>query len=223
LKINARVFEYYIPPIFGFVFRLLFKGKDPFTKEEDAKRVIFIHIPKNAGRSIYKDVFSSEGRHIQLKRYCLYGPAKVREYYKFAVVRDPVDRFVSAFNGLKGSATSDGSYDRFVRNNIDQFNDVSGFVDWMMASKANEKKVLQWVHFYPQYKWVSLGCGKIKVDKVLRFEALPAEWPVFANEHGFNPELSFLGKGKKAKLPLTNKQINFIRRLYQKDCQLFSY
>lgn len=223
LQFYGRVIEYWVPLFLGVFFRLFFKGKNPFTAEEDIKKLIFIHVPKNAGRSICKDVFSRDGRHVQLKRYYLYDPRKADEYYKFAVVRDPVDRFVSAFNGLKGSATGDGSYDHFVRNNVDIFNDVSDFVDWMMSSRGNVSRVLRWVHFYPQYKWIGFGFGKIKVDRVLRFETLSLEWPAFADEHGFSPDLPFVGRGRKAVVPLSEQQILFIRDIYHKDCLLFSY
>ncbi|WP_421710969.1 sulfotransferase family 2 domain-containing protein [Alcanivorax sp.] len=219
----SRYYEYYFPQLFGFILRIFFPKKNPFTERCYKEKVIFIHVPKNAGRSIYKSVFGEDGRHIQLKRYCLYDKGSVNSFYKFAVVRDPVDRFVSAFNGLKGSAISDGDYDKFVRRYIDPFSDVVDFLEWMMESDKNTRMVLKWVHFYPQYKWVSLYGRGVSVDKILKFEKLAEDWPLFAKENGFSPELSFVGKGRKAAEKITKEHVEFIRSIYRKDCDLFCY
>ena len=44
-------------------------NKNPFTINIRKKGVIFVHIPKNAGRSIYLAVLREPGRHIPLRRY----------------------------------------------------------------------------------------------------------------------------------------------------------
>lgn len=223
LSFNLRLYEYYFPSRLGGLLRIFWRGKNPFFSGELEKKVIFIHIPKNAGRSIYKDIFDAEGRHIQLKRYYLYSPSQTLSFFKFAVVRDPVERFVSAFNGLKGSARGDGEYDAFVRKNIESFHDVSDFVDWMRASKKNIDKVLTWVHFYPQYKWINVEDANVTVDRLLRFESLSTDWPKFAADMGFSPSLSFVGKGKTSEIKLSEGQVEFIREVYSRDCELFSY
>lgn len=223
LSFNLRMYEYYFPSFMGGALRLFWRSKNPFVSAEIERKVIFIHVPKNAGRSICKDLFGAEGRHIQLKRYYLYSPSQTLGFFKFAVVRDPVDRFVSAFNGLKGSARGDGEYDVFVRRNIEPFSSVSEFIDWMRASKSNADRVLSWVHFYPQYKWISVRGTDVTVDRLLRFESLSTDWPKFASEMGFSPNLSFVGKGKADKVKLSEDQVRFLREVYSRDCELFFY
>lgn len=218
-----RYYEYYFPVFLGFFFKIFFPKKNPFSEKNYEKKLIFIHIPKNAGRSIYQSVFGEDGRHIQLKRYCLYDNESVNSFCKFAVVRDPVDRFISAFNGLKGSAVSDGDYDKFVRRYIDPFSDVVDFLEWMMRSKKNTKMVLKWVHFYPQYKWVSLYGRGVSIDRILKFETLDEDWPSFAQENGFSTKLSFVGKGRKRAEIITQEHVDFIKSIYREDCDLFSY
>ncbi|MEQ3636258.1 sulfotransferase family 2 domain-containing protein [Alcanivorax sp.] len=218
-----RDFERKLPLYMSGLIKTCAPSKNPFTDACRNKETIFIHVPKNAGRSIYRSVFNEPGRHIQLKRYYIYDRCRASRYYKFAVVRDPVDRFVSAFNGLKGSGIGNGEYDKFVNENIDHFQDVSDFVDWMALSKCNVNKVLGWLHFYPQYKWISVVGDEIAVDRVLKFEFLQDDWPSFAKERGFSEKLSFVGKGVANYQSLSDFQIKFIRRVYSKDCQLFSY
>lgn len=218
-----RYYEYYFPQCLGFILRIFFPKKNPFSDKCYKEKVIFIHVPKNAGRSIYKSVFGENGRHVQLKRYCLYDKESVDSFYKFAVVRDPVDRFFSAFYGLKGSAVSNSEYDQFVRRYIDPFHDIADFIEWMMEADKNTRLVLKWLHFYPQYKWVSLYGSGVKLDKILKFETLAEDWPLFAQSNGLNPELSFVGKGSRKAEKISEKHVEFIRYVYKKDCDLFSY
>lgn len=218
-----RDFERRFPLLLSGLVKNFAPSKNPFTEACHEKETIFIHVPKNAGRSIYRSVFNEPGRHIQLKRYYIYDRNKANSYYKFAVVRDPVDRFVSAFNGLKGSGIRNGEYDKFVNDNIERFDNVSDFVVWMAGSKSNVNKVLGWLHFYPQYKWISVVGDEVAVDRVLKFESLQDDWPSFAKERGFSGDLSFVGKGAVNCYTLSDNQINFIREVYSRDCQLFSY
>lgn len=197
-------------------------GRNPFTENNLQKSVIFIHVPKNAGRSICTAVLNESGRHIPLRRYYAYDAKAANAFFKFAVVRDPVDRFVSAFNGLKGSAQGGDEYSRFVRRHIDPFESVEEFGSWMAGTRANTAKVLGWLHFWPQWKWVSVG-GSVKLDEVLHFESLAANWPIFADRHGFPKDLPLIGQGNKPRYTVDPPLDAFLRRVYQVDSEVFGY
>jgi hypothetical protein len=51
---------------------------------------VFIHIPKTGGTSIRKGPFEASDRHFEM-------PDKFAKFYKFAFVRNPFDRIVSAW------------------------------------------------------------------------------------------------------------------------------
>lgn len=184
--------------------------------------VIFVHVPKNAGRSIYSAVLNESGRHIPLRRYYAYDAKAADAFFKFAVVRHPVDRFVSAFNGLKGSAKGADEYSRFVRKHIDPFESVEEFGTWMAGSRANTAKVLGWLHFWPQFKWVSVG-GEIMLEEILHFESLAEDWPAFADKYRFTSDLPLIGRGRKTRNTVSSRLDTFLRNCYQDDFELFGY
>ena len=62
------------------------------------KKLIFIHIPKNAGTSIIK-AMGVENLYMDksIKEYKKHYGDYWNEYKKFTVVREPIDRFISAY------------------------------------------------------------------------------------------------------------------------------
>jgi chondroitin 4-sulfotransferase 11 len=62
------------------------------------KKLIFIHIPKNAGTSIIK-AMGVENLYMDktIKEYKEHYGDYWNEYKKFTVVREPIDRFISAY------------------------------------------------------------------------------------------------------------------------------
>lgn len=67
------------------------------------KKVIFIHIPKAAGISLYKSIFNKDSFGHQTIRYyeCFMSSKEFNRCYKFSFVRNPYDRIHSAFHYLK--------------------------------------------------------------------------------------------------------------------------
>ena len=66
------------------------------------RKLIFIHIPKNAGTSIIKAMCPRPEREEvvfdkTIEEYKEYYGEYWDEYKKFTVIRDPIDRFISAY------------------------------------------------------------------------------------------------------------------------------
>jgi hypothetical protein len=64
--------------------------------------IIFIHIPKTAGTSICKALYGTGTiGHLRIKEWQFSFPQTWRKLRVVSVVRDPLDRFLSAFYFLK--------------------------------------------------------------------------------------------------------------------------
>ena len=61
------------------------------------RKLIFVHIPKNAGTSIEKHCEMDDTGHKNWKYYYSKYVTEWNEYTSFAVIRDPIDRFISCY------------------------------------------------------------------------------------------------------------------------------
>ena len=78
----------------------------------DKHKCIFIHVPKAAGSSVEtSEIFEDQriktgeyvGGHTTALEYRETYPGKFKNYFKFAFVRNPYSRLVSAFSYLSNS------------------------------------------------------------------------------------------------------------------------
>lgn len=136
-------------------------------------RAIFVHVPKTAGTSIEltlgrrrPEVF---GGHTSALGFRALYPEQFATYFKFAVVRDPVDRFVSAYCYLAQCAVDEALGNDVIHQ--------SGSLSVFLRRVASDPSILGGItHLMPQHEFVCDRHGNILVDAVYRFENLPQAW-----------------------------------------------
>jgi hypothetical protein len=100
-------------------------GLRPF----DDLECIFIHVPRCAGTSVSSGLFGRpSGTHINARMFqTVYSRGEWERYFKFAFVRSPWDRLLSAFRYLRkgGSIESDRTW---ARENLVPDEDFGDFV-----------------------------------------------------------------------------------------------
>ncbi|MCW5519174.1 sulfotransferase family 2 domain-containing protein [Aureitalea sp. L0-47] len=204
------------------------------------KKLLFIHVPKNAGTSIERVVFDSYDFSKGWSREYLYGfdqelgfnlqhatlkqlldheliSKEVLETYdSFAVVRNPFTRAISGYTWLMKDLRIEGSLRDFLTRE-------GAF------SEEALKQAPHFVndHFYTQSEFVTMN-GEIAVDKLLKFEDLAADFRRFANK--VSPKLKLTSHFKKnrrkkrdlAKL-ITSENEQLIREIYRDDFINFNY
>jgi len=173
----------------------------------DKYKVIFIHIPKNAGTSI-EEYFGNESVRIQPSKHADIYEIKTKfknsynNYRKFTIIRNPYDKMVSWYFYLKRNLGTN--------YNIIEFNEwiknPSKF--WHVDDPISYLK--------PQFKWIDST-----VD-IIKFENLNEELNKFFNQ--------------KINLPITNKSdhkhfskyydqesSDIIYNRYKEDFKQFNY
>ena len=90
------------------------------------RKLIFIHIPKNAGTSIIKAmVMEDENIYMdkKIQEYKEHYDEYWDKYKKFTVIRDPIDRFISAYkfarmkdSGWFSATGEEGLKNTFIMN-----------------------------------------------------------------------------------------------------------
>lgn len=198
---------------------------DPYQRVNDKYRTIFIHIPKNAGTSIEESLFNTKIGHKLCKQFEAHNPEKYKNYWKFAIVRNPYDRLVSAFHFLKKGGFH--SPDKiWSENNIGHIKDFKHFIYSLKDTKF-AKRIMRWQHFQSQSLYLENLSGVIDIDHIGRFENLDHEFDLIKRH------LNLTHKNIKHSNSSERKDYNFyyendemreiVRILYQNDFKNFDY
>lgn len=186
-------------------------------------KTIFVHVPKTAGTSIERTLLQGAntvvGGHTTAVGYRNKYPEAFASYFKFSILRDPVDRFVSAYCYLKGRTLLNALNNERVHQ-CDSLGDFVRMID-------REPEILnQIVHLIPQHRFVCDAQGQVLVDQICYFEDLPAAWELLSGKIGI-PHVP-LGKMNVSRRPadicLTDPAlVAAIRRHYARDYDLFHF
>ena len=178
-------------------------------------KLIFIHIPKNAGTSIesifkpYIRLNNLVDRHAPINDIKSKLPSIYKKYTKFAVVRNPYDRATSYYSYLK-------EYNKLFRApwNI-------SFIDWL----KNPEKVeipfnSDWInklgYFNNQSEWID------ETVMVLKYEKLEKELTSFLKKEINLPKLNNTNKGKY--LDYYNEEsLDIVYNRHKDDFKKFNY
>jgi hypothetical protein len=134
-------------------------------------RAIFVHIPKTAGTSVLAGLGAPPAfdTHAPSRIYRVADAALYACAYKFAIVRNPWDRFASCFHFMK-HGTSWSLQQRWAQTHIGDL-DFAGFAR-RLREPLFRAAVMAERFFWPQTFWLA-GAGRADgVDEVHRYENL---------------------------------------------------
>lgn len=179
------------------------------------RKIIFIHIPKNAGSSITKSLYNSGLSHTSALYYKLIDRQSFNEIESFALFRDPIDRFCSAFNYLKYK--SEHATDICFRElHLQTTNTISDFIVLMQTNSAFKTKVLNYPHFRTQSEFVCDAQGRIIVNHIGHVSHI-REFIEKINLH-LNEDLDIGHRNKSAEeKKISESEALYITELYPND------
>ncbi len=144
---------------------------------------LFVHVPKAAGLSVYEALKMEHpaDTHAPAAACRLADPAFYDGAFRFAVVRNPWDRLVSAYHYL--SQASIFPQDRlWARNRLAGASDFDGFMR-LLARPWTRNQIMGWRHFLPQTAFVEVD-GRNAMELLIPFEALDDGLAYAANRIG---------------------------------------
>lgn len=184
----------------------------------DDYKLVFLHIPKTGGSSIYRALEKAVGArrqnetHTEIVRAKEFLGKKWERYFKFSFVRNPWDRIVSAYeyNRQHKQAFSPGG----------SLPGVSCFRDW----------VYWWVEHRKSYQYpYVVENGELVVDLLGRYENLQEDFAEICRRVGVSP-VPVLGRYKASPHPPYQEYYCYageLRRvvgdLFRKDIEIFGY
>ena len=176
---------------------------------------IFIHVPKAAGSSISLDLFGHQVGHFTALDWFARDPLLTERLFKFAFVREPLDRLHSAWRFLRagGMNASDAETGGRLAASFDAF----------VEQLAGDVTLQRWIHFLPQYHFLCAPDTRLLVDFVGRFENMEADFAQVAARLGKDVRLSNRNPSPGAPLAASDRSRKLVRELYELDYQMFGY
>jgi len=193
----------------------------PFPDYFDRTQSIFIHIPKAAGTSVAMALYGMQVGHRTWREWRELNPIKFRKYFKFAIMREPASRFISAFYYLRsgGMNASDKAFGDTV---LGTFSDPSAFAKALVDNQL-QRQVLNWRHFRRQADFVADERGLPTTDRLLRFENLEGSFDSISRRVNDNvkslPRLN--ETTNKPEMKLDKGAVDVLECLYRTDFALW--
>jgi hypothetical protein len=190
------------------------------------RQAIFIHIPKTAGTSVLAGLEAPQAfdTHAPSQTYRWADPALFARAYKFTFVRNPWDRFASAFHFMK-EGTSWELQQKWAREHIGTLS----FADFTrrLRNPLFRASVMAERFFWPQTFWLG-GVGSVTgADEIFRFEELHASMRTLRVRFGLDPtpETPHMRKGDQPnfKTLYDDELTAIVGRLYHRDIEALGY
>lgn len=205
-------------------FEKLMKGRTTLPQSFMRLKMIYVHVPKVAGKSICDFLF--DGERLGHMPYCWYeknAPNLCGQYFRFSFVRNPWDRMVSAYHYLRSGGS--GKRDKEISKELSVFKTFDDFaVSWL-----NEKKLEEKIHFVPQYEFLKNHEGLVDLDFIGRFENLSRDVEKLCCQLGRDKvhlnKLKKINASKRGdyRQYYTETSREIVAELYKKDITMFGY
>ena len=227
-KSFAKAITFYLPHDSRvFIYRRLNKG---ISEDWHVTRIrnaylqygaIFFHVPKTGGTSIstrlYDPPLFANIRIVAMLR--MFTADEFKSAFKFAFVRHPLDRLVSAFFHLQ-KTTDPRDREFFARYGNVTKDGFSAFVDWLSQQDACYRHVV----LMPQHEFICLG-DRVMVDVLGRFETIEQDYAKIARRIGLNENLPRLNETEHRHYSeyYDDRLRNEAMRIYKRDFEIFGY
>lgn len=186
---------------------------------------IFFHIPKTGGVSVGTLPFIVYQGHHRWNLKKLFGPP-FKNYFKWCIVRNPWDRFVSVYFYFKQMGPGHRWYKGRNLETATEIKKFRTFRDFCIGFQGC-KFVDVDLHIKPQLYWITTPKGKIFVDFIGKMENMGDDINKVAHK------VNFTGEWKLPTLNSTKHRdfrayydticIDIISKYYAKDIARFGY
>ena len=194
-----------------------------FPKAFQQHACLFIHVPKCAGSSVCQAMFDGwRPGHLPLYWYQEQFPQQFATAWKFAFVRDPLERAYSAFAFLRGNELS--GRDQAAQQLVRQYRDFDDFVlRWL-----HPENIPRQLHFAAQTDFLTDSLGHLALDFIGYQEHLQRDFQLVCEQLSLASQLPHVNSSRQrqpmpAREFCTTRTRRLVRRVYQRDYELLGY
>jgi hypothetical protein len=178
----------------------------------------FLAIPKNGSISMIEFCKDNNIPIINHQRnQNIYTRNRSKIDNAFCIIRNPIDRVISAYAFLRQGGVNDNDKYDFEKY-IAKYSDINHFIKHNL--KFCEKNLL---HFKSQHTWVKNGKGFINFENVrfLRFDHLEDDLAKFSIENDLDFfKISHKNSSNRSDIQLNDDSVEIIKNIYREDFEL---
>ena len=208
----------------GFQRRVLVARRAPLWIEAG---IVFIHVPKAAGTAINEALYGRFMGHVRASDIERWGSPALRALPRFAIVRNPWDRLVSAYRFVKRGGGIGGPHAGRVRRagqyRVPQFDTFERFVrEWLTGRDLAKLDPV----FHPQSLYVCGANSDLLVDHLGHYEDLEATYAYLRERLPSLPQFAHSNRSGEAvdyRTFYTPQLAEIAASIYADDVRTFSY
>lgn len=176
--------------------------------------VLFVHVPKNAGMAISTALYGRQVKHASIRYYARAAPDLLRDLDSVAVIRDPVERFLSAYDYARAGGSADNRVSAPFRDLYMRFRSVDDALDHIESARSP----YHMDHiFRPQSWYVTDAQGLVAVRRLVPFSRIGE----LATMLGRSEPIPAVNCRSGPRTAITRVHAWRIRHLYREDGDLF--
>lgn len=184
--------------------------------EEGVRRrnLIFIHVPRVAGTSVAHALYGPRcTRHHSIRYYKTVAPKFWAKADSFAILRDPLDRFASAYAFIRTGGTEICRLSDVFRSQTENLRSVDDYLDFL-----EERDELSRDFVMRSQSWFvsDLETGTPLVKQLFLYGRDDAALAAYLKRHGV-AQLSRLNSSRRTPLDFTAQQKRRIENIYAND------
>lgn len=177
--------------------------------------ILFVHVPKCAGMAVSEALYGSQIKHGTVRWYRRYAP-HLDDLPSFAVLRDPVERFVSAWRYARTGGSPDNRVSAPFRDRYMGLRSLDHAIDHVEQATS----VYRIDHiFRPQHWYVTDANGAVDVDLLFELGDPALERFIRTRTRRGLPRVN---RSRAPRPRVTSMQEERIRWLYRADALLLA-
>lgn len=178
-------------------------------------RFVFVSIPKNATNTMYRMLENTFGAKLYNNEFHSWEvPKDVNKYFKFAVIRNPYDRAVSAWKAIMQNKQI--NHDDPVFDSCPSWGNFEVLLSWAIANPLIPGSLRPQMHFLDM----------VKVNKTVKIERLDSEVMQlpFAKGMGISlPRINSSNRHPNWETYMSKTAVKAINTLYKRDFECLDY